>query len=114
MRLARPETCPVQEKFIRTCRELSAALIERDAEGGDGVLRPVPLKVFVAASNEWPDAQEGGRELGALFDRFLLRRAVRPIASAAGRQRLLWDRDHTPRLSTSVTPAEVDRAHADA
>ena len=30
------------------------------------------------------------------------------------RQRLLWHRDHTPRLSTSITPAEVDQAHADA
>jgi MoxR-like ATPase len=52
--------------------------------------------------------------LSALFDRFLFRRTVRPIASAAGRQRLLWERDHTPKLSTSVTPAEIDQAHADA
>ena len=29
-----------------------------------------------------------------------------------GRERLLWGRDHTPRLSTSITPAEVDAAHA--
>jgi MoxR-like ATPase len=75
---------------------------------------PVPLRLCVAASNEWPQQFEGGRELNALFDRFLLRRAVRPILSAAGRQRLLWERDHTPKLSTSVTPAEIDQAHADA
>src|SRR5262249_23275335 len=58
--------------------------------------------------------RRGGQELAALFDRFLLRRSVRPILTAAGRQRLLWERDHTPRLSTSITPAEVDQAHAEA
>ena len=74
----------------------------------------MPLKLCVAASNEWPQSQEGGKELAALFDRFVFRRAVRPILSGAGRKRLLWDRDHTPKLSTSITPAEVDQAHADA
>jgi MoxR-like ATPase len=39
---------------------------------------------------------------------------VRPILGAAGRHRLLWERDHTPKLSTSVTPVEIDEAHADA
>jgi MoxR-like ATPase len=89
-------------------------LNERVFDKGDGELVPVPLRLCVAASNEWPQQFEGGRELNALFDRFLLRRAVRPILSAAGRQRLLWERDHTPRLSASITPAEIDQAHADA
>src|SRR5262245_10166199 len=89
-------------------------LNERVFDRGDGTLAPVPLKVCVAASNEWVQAQEGGKELGAIFDRFLFRRSVRPIVSAAGRQRLLWHRDHTPRLSTSITPAEIDQAHTDA
>jgi MoxR-like ATPase len=39
---------------------------------------------------------------------------VRPLATAAGRRRLLWDADLTPRLSTSITPAELDQAHAEA
>ena len=89
-------------------------LNERVFENGDGSLVRVPLKLCVAASNEWPQGQEGGKELAALFDRFAFRRAVRPILSGAGRKRLLWDRDHTPKLSTSITPAEVDLAHADA
>jgi MoxR-like ATPase len=93
---------------------LLRVLNERVYDAGDGALVPVPLKIFVAASNEWPDAQEGGKELHALFDRFLLRKRVRPIASAVGRQRLLWHRDHAPRLSTSVTPAELDHAHTGA
>jgi MoxR-like ATPase len=89
-------------------------LNERVYDDGDGVLRPVPLRIFVAASNEWPQAQEGGQELAALFDRFLFRKSVRPIASAAGRQRLLWERDHTPKLTTAISPAEIDQAHAEA
>lgn len=86
-------------------------LNERVYDNGDGTLVKVPLKIFVAASNEWPHAQEGGKELGALFDRFVFRKTVRPILSALGRKRLLWERDHTPKLSTSITPAEVDQAH---
>jgi MoxR-like ATPase len=93
---------------------LLRVLNERVYDNGDGVLTPVPLRIFVAASNEWPHAQEGGKELQALFDRYLFRKTVRPILTAAGRKRLLWDRDHTPKLSTSITPAEVDQAHTDA
>lgn len=93
---------------------LLRVLNERVYDNGDGVLTPVPLKIFVAASNEWPQAQEGGKELGALFDRFLFRKTVRPIVTAAGRQRLLWDRNHLPKLSTSITPAEIERAHCNA
>lgn len=221
MKLAKPETCPVQEKFVQTRRELSAALIERDEEidivltalvchehpllvgppgtaksllldslmrwtsgqrftalltkfttpdelfgpisvaglkedkyrrvttgkmpeahlvfldevfkassailntllrilnervfeNGDGTLVKVPLLLCVSASNEWPNAQEGGKELQAVFDRYLFRRTVRPILSAAGRQRLLWKRDHSPRLSTTVSPEEIEQARADA
>ena len=73
----------------------------------------MPLKLCVAASNEWP-SPETGKELSALFDRFLFRKTVRPILSAAGRKRLLWERDHTPKLSTTITPAEVAQAHAEA
>ena len=89
-------------------------LNERLYDKGDGTFTKVPLKIFVAASNEWPQQQEGGKELGALFDRFLFRKTVRPILSASGRKRLLWERDHTPKLTTSITPAEVDQAHQEA
>ena len=83
-------------------------LNERVYDPGDGV-RPVPLRMCVGASNEWP-SPETGKELAALFDRFLLRRAVAPIRSQAGQQRLLWVRDHTPKLSTFVSPEEVEWA----
>jgi MoxR-like ATPase len=88
-------------------------LNERVYDVGDGIARKVPLKLCVAASNEWP-SPDTGKELTALFDRFLLRKAVSPIRSQAGRQRLLWTRDHTPKFSTTVTPAEVEQARRQA
>jgi MoxR-like ATPase len=84
-------------------------LNERTFDAGDGVVRGVPLKLCLGASNEWP-SPETGKELSALFDRFTLRRSVSPIRSQPGRQRLLWTRDHTPTLSTTIAPAEVDGA----
>jgi MoxR-like ATPase len=88
-------------------------LNERTYEVGDGTSIKVPLKLCVAASNEWP-SPETGKELAALFDRFAVRKSVRLILTATGRQRLLWHRDHTLKLSTTVTPAEVDQAHREA
>src|SRR5437667_10497817 len=46
-------------------------LNERVFENGDGTFVRVPLKLCVGASNEWPHSQEGGKELAALFDRFV-------------------------------------------
>ncbi len=82
-------------------------------DAGDGVARKVPLKLCVAASNEWP-SPDTGKELTALFDRFCLRTAVSPIRSQAGRQRLLWARDHTPKFTSTITPAEVESARRQA
>src|SRR3954453_13348754 len=73
-------------------------LNERTYEVGDGTTIKVPLKLAIAASNEWP-SPETGKELAALFDRFALRKSVRPILTAAGRQRLLWGGNHTPKFS---------------
>lgn len=84
-------------------------LNERTFDVGDGVARKVPLRMCVGASNEWP-SPETGKELSALFDRFLLRRSVSPIRSKVGQQRLLWVRDHTPKLSTTITPEEIEWA----
>jgi MoxR-like ATPase len=88
---------------------LLKVLNERVYDAGDGVARRVPLKLCVAASNEWP-APDTGKELAALFDRFLLRAAVAPIRTQAGRQRLLWAGGHVPTFPATVTPAEVDDA----
>ena len=84
-------------------------LNERVYDAGDGAAKAVPLKLCLGASNEWP-SPDTGKELTALFDRFTLRKAVSPIRSRTGRERLLWTPDHTPRLSGTVTPAEVEQA----
>jgi MoxR-like ATPase len=115
-KLPEADLCFLDEIFKASSAILNVLLKilnERTYEVGDGTSIKVPLKLCVAASNEWP-SPETGKELAALFDRFTLRRSVRPILTVAGRKRLLWERDHTPKLSTSITPAEVEQAHAQA
>ncbi len=113
-RLPEAEVCFIDEIWKASSAILNTllkVLNERVFEN-DGEAVHVPLRLAVAASNEWP-SPDGGKELAAIMDRFLFRKAVRPIGSQASRQRLLWDRDHTPKLSATMTPAEVDRAHAE-
>jgi MoxR-like ATPase len=115
-KLPEADLCFIDEVFKGSSAILNVLLKilnERTYEVGDGTSIKVPLKLAVGASNEWP-SPETGKELAALFDRFLLRRSVRPILTLGGRKRLLWERDHTPKLSTSITPAEVDQAHTEA
>lgn len=79
----------------------------------DGSVIKCPLRLCVAASNEWPN-NDTGKELGALLDRFVFRKTVRPIVTQAGLDRLL-DFDGTRgggvvELSGSITPDEIDAA----
>jgi MoxR-like ATPase len=111
-RLPEAEVCFIDEIWKASSAILNTllkVLNERVFEN-DGEAVRVPLKLCVSASNEWP-SPDSGKELTALLDRFLFRKSVRPIASQAGRQRLLWHRDHTPRLSAAITPVEVEQAH---
>jgi len=87
-------------------------LNERTFDRGDGFTLRVPLELCLAASNEWPEG-DSKKELGALFDRFLLRKTVNPISSLAGRQKLLWA-NKPPEFSTSLTPSELTAARLDA
>jgi MoxR-like ATPase len=89
-------------------------LNERKYRNGRGLIE-CPLVMAVAASNEWPqDSETGGKELGALFDRFLFRKVVKPIRSPEGRDRLLWTPNLGVRLSTEITADEVGRARREA
>jgi len=81
-------------------------LNERVFENGDGVFHKVPLKIFIGSSNEYPT----GEELGALFDRFLLRKTVKYISTKKGRDKLLWERDHKPSFSTHISTEELEVA----
>lgn len=89
-------------------------LNERVFENGDGVFRPVPLVQCVASSNEFPNAQEGGAELNALYDRFMFRKKVRPIASQKGLERLLFAADLEPVLTDTLSQQELKLAQDEA
>ena len=91
---------------------LLKVLNERFFDKGDGVALRVPLELCLAASNEWPEG-DSKKELGALFDRFLLRKTVNPISSLAGRQKLLWN-NQPPEFSTSLSAHELIAARLDA
>lgn len=79
-----------------------------------GVIEHCPIELIIAASNEWPNEQEGGKELGAFFDRFLIRHTVRPVSTARGLDRLMWASDLSITLSNTITPTEIQHARADA
>lgn len=87
-------------------------LNERTFVNDGGVLK-CPLWTAFAGSNLWPNAHDGGKELEALFDRFILRKEVRPIGSESGRDRLIWVDNHTPSLSTRITPEELWATYAE-
>lgn len=87
-------------------------LNEGQYDRGDGTLARCPLKLAVAASNEWPQSESGGRELAALFDRFVLRKSVGYVRTVAGTEDLLFRPDLGPKLSTSLTPDELAVARA--
>ena len=91
---------------------LLKVLNERVFDKGDGITLRVPLELCLAASNEWPEG-DSKKELGALFDRFLLRKTVNPISTQAGRQRLLWN-NQPPEFSTSLSGHELTACRLDA
>lgn len=87
-------------------------LNEKTFDKGDGIARRVPLEICLGAANDWPSGDEG-KSLGALVDRFMLRKSVLPISSAAGRQKLLWN-NQPPEFSTSLSAHELTAARLDA
>jgi MoxR-like ATPase len=87
-------------------------LSERVFDKGDGVARRVPLEICLGAANDWPSGDDA-KSLGALVDRFMLRKSVAPISSMAGRQKLLWA-NQPPEFSTSLSGHELTAARLDA
>ncbi len=80
----------------------------------DGERLSCPLQLAIAASNEWPGSNGDGKELGALFDRFVLRKSVRPITTERGLDRLLWTAELEPAFHTKINAAEVSFLQHDA
>jgi MoxR-like ATPase len=75
----------------------------------EGQSKPCPLRVFVGASNEWPQ----GEELGALYDRFLFRKAVKPVSSRS-RERLLYGDIRPQPVKNRIQTEEMDQAREEA
>jgi len=76
-----------------------------------------PLRFALGVSNEWsPEGCEAA--LAAFFDRFLLRKEVRPVSGGAGRKALLARAvagdPCRPAFPRQITLEELDRAHTEA
>lgn len=78
---------------------------EKLFDNGDGD-QPVPLRVLVAGSNEYP--QDG--ELGAMFDRFIIRKEVKYVQKRENRRKLLAKMNHTPVIPCTLSLEELDLA----
>lgn len=94
---------------VRNC--LLRAINERQYEVGDGSFGKIPLRICLAASNEYPRIED---EADAIFDRFIFRKTVKQVTSSSGLSALIFGGDHKPNLSTSLTLDELDQARADA
>lgn len=71
-----------------------------------------PLKLMIGTSNKYPNG-DGTKELKAMFDRFLLRRTVKPISRRSNVSRLLWgDLDLTLTDDDRITASELDEAQS--
>jgi MoxR-like ATPase len=71
----------------------------------------VPLQMAVCASNEMPEDRE---ELGALYDRLLLRHLVVPVRDERGFEAILLGRTQGTDVRTTVTLAEIALAREEA
>lgn len=76
----------------------------------DGKWVSIPLMTLVGSSNEWP-VGEGYQELGALFDRFLFRSAVKPV-SPAGHEKLLFS--DLPTVNSQLAISDIKQARQEA
>lgn len=66
---------------------------------------PCRMELCLAAANEWPSAQEGSQEVGAIYDRFLVRKTVTPVTRDTSVEKLWWSSDEelTPVFKDEMT-----------
>lgn len=84
-------------------------LNERRFENGL-TIQACPLVMAIGASNEWPTE---AKELGALFDRFLFRKYVSPVAGEDNVDRLMFSTGFNSSLSTTLLMSELKEAQVD-
>lgn len=101
------------DEFWKSSTAIANTLLKITNEGyfnnGDGDQK-VPLRVLVAGSNEYP--QDG--ELGAMFDRFILRKEVKYVSKRENRKKLLSKMNHTPVIPCTLSLEELDQASKEA
>lgn len=108
-RLPEAEAAYVDEIFKGSPAILNTLLTimnEGMFDDGNGLM-PVPLRILVGSSNEYPRSDEG---LNAMLDRFLLRKNVSYIMRHSGRKQLLWGGNHRAQFSGQITTSELDQA----
>lgn len=89
---------------------LLGILNEREFENGGSIVK-VPLQFMAGASNELPEDRE---ELGALWDRFLVRYVVNYIREPRNFERLLNTNLKASQTVTSIDQAELESAQNEA
>lgn len=76
-----------------------------------------PLRMMMADSNEFPQDQDGGKELAPMFDRFLFRKKVNYVSENGQRELLKRSVDNSwgpcP-FQEHISMNEVDQAHEEA
>lgn len=91
------------------CNTLLGCMEERRVRDCKTVYN-LPLRSLVAASNEWPGG-DGQQDLGAVFDRFLVRKLVHQV-SESSQEKLLTET--LPDVTPCVTLSDIDAASRDA
>src|SRR5215207_6540567 len=99
-----------KDRFERNTNGMLPVLNERVYKNGASAAT-VPLKIAVCGSNEMPEDRE---ELGALYDRLLLRHLVSPVRDERGFEAILLRRTRYASARTTVTLEEIARAREEA
>lgn len=110
-KLADAEVAFLDEIFKSNSAILNAllsAINERVFHDGSGAI-PIPLKTVLAASNELPE----GAELGALWDRFLVRVWVKPVSTESGFCDVVAGARTSANAAQKITAGEWDAARAE-
>ena len=85
-------------------------LNERQFLNGNAGMIQCPMEFTIAASNEWPIG-DGFETVGALFDRFLIRKSIRPVSKAA-RRKLLYNSVSPPNQMCQLSDVKAWQSQA--
>lgn len=104
--LPEAEVAFIDEVFKSSSAVLNAMLpiLNERLYKNDGRWRKVPLQIALCASNEMPEDRE---ELGALYDRLLVRHVVEPVKSEESFERILLGKGAPEGPPTVISSGEL-------